>query len=542
MVARAFARDRKRTGVLWFSGQLEIRGRPVSVAVEFPDRQLTRIPRLYLRSRTKEFSEAVAHIECEDRVCYARDEELLLDPLNPKPSVALCMAKMVEALDRIDRYDLSNEIESEFPQHWLGSRVYVDISDANCQRAWLYKLHAREQILLITDTLSPLRRLGYSKREAKDLEKRRSPIFVLTVDTPLTFSRGHRAPTTLDDLLRWLSSVGNNLPNRLLDGVTPNWPSGMQFLLRGPNGSVGARLILPPLLNQSVQRAAFLKRALPRWANEIELERISGSPIDAKFLYQRNMEHRLNLSGKRIALIGLGTIGGFLAKFLAQSGGGIADGQLLFFDNQNVEPGNVGRHFLGPAYIGKNKARGVKEELERNYTDCRINVYDRNVLERVDDLLACDLVIDATGERALSDVLNKEFVDARRHEKSNAAVLFVWLVGNGVAAQCLLVDSIEVGCFRCLRLDETSDERFRLLRPDHTVAVTPATCGEGAYFAYGVGAPAMASGLAIQLCLDWVNGQPSPRFRTIRINREATFEIKDSDITARQRCPACGGA
>jgi hypothetical protein len=540
MIARGFVRDRKRTGALWFTGRFEIRGRPVSVAVAFRDRQLTSMPQLYLRSRTEELPEAVAHIEHEDRVCYVREEELLLDPLNPRPSVALCTIKMAEALDRIDRRDLSNEIAAEFPQHWLGSKVYVDISNATSKTAWLYKLPGRQQISLITDTLAPLKRFGYSKQEVRDLAKGRSSMFVLPVETPLTFARGHRAPTTLADLLRWLLSVGNDLPNRLLNGIATNWPAAMEFLIRAPNGFVGGRLVLPTLLLQSVQRSAFLTRALPKWANEIQIERISGSPVDVGFMYQRNMGDRLNLSGKRIALIGLGTIGGFLAKFLAQSGGGTADGQLLFIDNQNFEAGNVGRHFLGPIYIGKNKAMGVKEELDRNYTDCRITTFDGSALERVNDLLGYDLVIDATGERALSDVLNKEFIDARRNAKTEAAILFVWLVGSGVAAQGLLVDSAQFGCFRCLRLDEPSEERFRLLRPDHPVAVTPADCGEGAYFAYGVGAPAIASGLAVQLCLDWINGKPSPRFRTIRINMEATFEVKDTDVTARQRCPACG--
>lgn len=159
MIARGFVCDRKRTDELRFTGQFEVRGRPVTVAVAFCDRQLIRIPQLYLLSRKKELPEAVAHIEHGDRVCYVRDEELLLDPLNPRPSVALCMVKMAEALDRIDHLDLSNEVANEFPQHWLGSRVYVDILNANREKAWLYKLRTHDQLSLIADTSPP----GYSR-------------------------------------------------------------------------------------------------------------------------------------------------------------------------------------------------------------------------------------------------------------------------------------------------------------------------------------------------------------------------------------------
>jgi hypothetical protein len=69
--------------------------------------------------------------------------------------------------------------------------------------------------------------------------------------------------------------------------------------------------------------------------------------------------------------------------------------------------------------------------------------------------------------------------------------------------------------------------------------MTPANCGEGAYFAYGVGAPAIAGGLAIQMSLDWIKGRPSPRFRTIRIVEDATFAVKDANVTRLEGCPVC---
>lgn len=370
----------------------------------------------------------------------------------------------------------------------------------------------------------------------------KTPVQVLSVGGDLTFINGHKPPSTVRELLNWLRSIEENLAERLLKSLSAAWPSQMYFIIHAPNASVGGSLDLPRLLGKSIQRPQFLQRALTSWDSKIAVNRISGSRMDASFVHGRNMNNQPNLGGKRVALVGVGTIGGFLAKFLAQSGAGTAQGQLLLLDNQILEPGNVGRHFLGLPHVGKNKARGVQEELRRIAPDCEIAAFAGCALERRADLIGYDLLVDATGERSLSDVLNKDVFDARRDGKKTASVLHVWLVGNGVAAQSLLVDGTKHACFRCLRLEHTATERFRLLRPDHAATLTPADCGEGAYFAYGVGAPAIAAGLAVQTCLDWVKGSPSPRFRTIRVVHDATFEVKDSDVSPREKCPVCGFA
>src|SRR5205807_610113 len=145
-----------------------------------------------------------------------------------------------------------------------------------------------------------------------------------------------------------------------------------------------------------------------------------------------------------------------------------------------------GRHWLGIPYVGKNKAIAAREELSRTNPDCDVAAISESALEHMASLMDCDLVIDATGEQAVSDVLNADFVKARREGATGLTSLHVWLVGGGVAAQAVLVDKPEYACFRCLRLDH-GVERFRVRNPGHPVALTPANCGEGAYFAYGVG-------------------------------------------------------
>lgn len=251
------------------------------------------------------------------------------------------------------------------------------------------------------------------------------------------------------------------------------------------------------------------------------------------------MHQQPDLSGKRIALIGIGTIGGFLARNLAQSGAGMNGGELVLYDEQSLTPGNVGRHYLGLSQVGTFKALAMKDELLRLMPDCLVKHVTKDALLAVEELLKFDLIVDATGDRAMSDALNRHAVIARRSGASTVPILYVWLVGSGVAAQSLLVDGAEHACFRCLRLTRSDEERFPVLRDEHAAALVPANCGEGSYFAYGVGAPTIAAGLATQICLDWAKGKPSPRFRTLQIVHEATRQVKDQNPSSRDDCPAC---
>lgn len=541
MTARRFSRDRSILKSIRYEGVLDVRGRNVSVAIDFRTPHLGSLPRLYLNNRLRDLPDAVAHIEDNDRVCYAREEELVLDPHDPRGSVALCMHKIQEALDRIAGGELQDEVAQEFPQHWQGTSVYIDLPPV-VKSPSVFTVHRDGgDFIVVSESSKRLKRFDVGDAEIKAAEAGKMPVVLLTTDQTLTFTRTLRAPGVLSELLPWLASVGEGLPKTLLTGAARAWPKPGLFFLRAPNGTIGGKLVIPAPLAKAIQRPQFLMQLLQKKAEAVIVERYIGTSLDPSFIYQRNMADQPNLGGKQIALVGAGTIGGWLARLLAQSGAGTAGGRLFLLDEQSLQPGNLGRHWLGMPYIGMNKAVGARKELLRTNPDCDVAAIAESAFRHSALLADCDLIIDATGEQAVSDVLNADFVQARRERGSTPTSLHVWLVGSGVAAQALLADSPDHACFRCLRTAH-GIERFRLLDPDHQVALTPANCGEGSYFAYGVGAPAMAAGLALQMCLDWAKGAPSPRLRTIRINHEATFEVKDKNAAPLESCPACATA
>jgi tRNA A37 threonylcarbamoyladenosine dehydratase len=166
---------------------------------------------------------------------------------------------------------------------------------------------------------------------------------------------------------------------------------------------------------------------MARQSTATPVERFAGVRIDEAYLFGRNLGGMRNLAGKKILLIGCGTIGGFLAQQLAQCGAGAGRGSLTLADPDVLKTGNLGRHVLGVPYLGQNKAEACAAFLKEQLPPLAIEGCAGDVLVLALPWKRYDLVIDATGEEALSLALNERAVRAR------PAVLphmFVWLVAN----------------------------------------------------------------------------------------------------------------
>lgn len=539
MVALGFERDRSQTRGLKFRGVLKPNNFPVEVEVLFPDATLSRIPKLRLVDRAKQFAEVAAHIEDDDRVCYAQDIGMQLDPFRPDVSVTRCVNVMTDALARMLTQDLSEEIAAEFPQHWRGNHVYVAEEWPKSGEAKLLQVkRAGDLLSVIGKDANSLDRFGVTGTLKAQAAREASRVRVIRLKNPLTFKRPFVQPTTLDELLKWAASVEFELDAKITTGLAQQPLSSMCVFLAAPNGGVGAMATPPAALVKAQQTKGFGRYLIQHSADKIPITRLTGDRADERFVIDRNLGGKPGLDKKRIAVVGLGTIGAQLAKFLAQAGAGFGGGYLALIDQQVFSPGNVGRHLLGLPSIGLSKASESCALLKELYPGINAQPITDDVLRHLDELERYDLIVDATGDQPVSRVINRHLVSLTTAGKPAPTHLHVWLEGNGVAARALLVDDPTFACLDCLTQAD-GKERFRILQPDHPAALTPANCGEGAYFAYGPGASGIASGLGVQMTLDWAAGAPSPRFRTIRINEAATFQTKDQNPTKLSGCRVC---
>ena len=515
--------------------------RSLRLEVTFPRLDFTLLPRVRLLDRETALPGHRAHVESDDAICYSSPGTLVLDMYQPGRHALTVLSLVRRTLGDILSGEAEADLAVEFPQHWRdASIVHVALPpDAPAGSACV----ARLQCLGATPLLVLARKLPGDA--ALDLGAfgtvtgAVSPAFLAVTGNALVLMQGEALPGNLAEFLEWAARTDPALAGPLRDGLLS--VGGKAFLfVRGPNGCVGAAPSLPDGWRPTSQDPGIVARMLRARPERVPVLRLRGNPADAGYAIARNLVGAPSLAGRRIALVGCGTIGGHLAKFLAQSGAGAGGGRLDLIDSERLLPSNLGRHWLHAQWLGSSKALACAAEIQATFPRCTVIGHPEDVLLVPEVLAGAELLIDATGEQPLSAVLNDKAV--RRND--GAALLVVWLRGMGAAAQALLVPPAGDGrgCYRCLRPGLESWSTGDVMAPHAAMAEAPASCGEAAFLPYGVAAPAIAAGLATRMALEWAGGRVSPSLRTLRIDLGETVPTQDVDLPADPLCPACSAS
>ncbi|MFE9633196.1 HesA/MoeB/ThiF family protein [Streptomyces sp. NPDC006463] len=113
------------------------------------------------------------------------------------------------------------------------------------------------------------------------------------------------------------------------------------------------------------------------------------------------------LADSHVLLVGVGSVGSYLAEVLVRSG----VGRLTLVDPDRVEPANLGRSMFGTRDIGRNKAKATARRLKRVNRRLKVTVLKREVAaldnhtwqQRIAD---AQLVIAATDDNHAQERLN----------------------------------------------------------------------------------------------------------------------------------------
>jgi hypothetical protein len=193
---------------------------------------------------------------------------------------------------------------------------------------------------------------------------------------------------------------------------------------------------------------------------------------------------------------------------------------------------------LGAPYLFRNKAEACSEYLREQLPHLDIGSIPDSIMNRPEVLGRHDLIVDATGEEALSIALNEHVV---RRRPSFPAIMFAWIEGNGAAAVGFMSDDPELACFKCLKVDLDGPKRFRLVRDETEVEFgRNLACGDAHFIPFPVSRAATAAGLACDMALEWANDGPRHRWRSVTMDHRKAIQIKDGNPKRIERCPACG--
>ncbi|MEQ9566819.1 MAG: ThiF family adenylyltransferase, partial [Pseudomonadales bacterium] len=219
------------------------------------------------------------------------------------------------------------------------------------------------------------------------------------------------------DAIEWTRSLGGESDtddDRLFGSEAASPPA---IVVVGNNGVIGFAPVANALIKLAKSRKGFRATSVSRFwrteADNLQLSKFHGHLSNHLELVSRSLNQLPPLAGKKIALIGCGTIGGYLARMLVQNGAGFS-GALVLIDNQLFLPENVGRHILGIEFSGQPKSQSLAEYLNRDFPDAELEAITDNIQQCWGQFRGFDLVIDATGMEKVSSALNQHVRQIRQ--------------------------------------------------------------------------------------------------------------------------------
>lgn len=539
--ARGFRQVRASSqGAKAFRGGLSCRGETVGVRLEISDWEFVSYPRIFIESAPDCLKGFRTHIQAGGSLCYYTTGSTVLDQFKPAEAVARCLVSAEQTLaEMAGQTQVSFGIHDEFGLYWMQGPVYVGALANGSNSA---------QLSLVDSGDRKFHVLTQSGEETKWVASATGGRVAWSVNTWLIDTKNQPAvdvkvglPHTIKELFEWIKHWDPVAAQRLTSLLETKGYLEHAFVAVVFKNQVGPFGFLVEIDTQRARayrrRPALYRQYLHTKGEKTRILRFYGVDISAAFIHSRNISTK-SLIGKKVVVIGCGAIGGFVAHAVARLGAGVGGGgRLVLIDKDEIQPGNLGRHILGFPSLHVPKAEALEKELRGQFPYMNITAHleDARVVSKLFDN---DLLIDATGEESLSIALARA-----HHERAGSAsgvppLLHVWVAGNGEAVQGLFVDGKKGGCYRCMWTDDPKfgmKERFPLLKK----APKSSFVGCQSVTLFPVAAAMSAAALVGDMVIDWLEGDPSPRFRTrVRENAEV-FRISSQDLARLKDCPAC---
>lgn len=182
------------------------------------------------------------------------------------------------------------------------------------------------------------------------------------------------------------------------------------------------------------------------------------------------------LATKTVAIIGLGSGGGFVGQTLAMSG----VGHFILIDDDVLELTNVVRHVADLRYVGKPKVEAVAELIMQRNPQAQVNAIVGKLADHLDSLDGVDLVVSGVdGER-----VKYEINEACLAHNLTAVYAGVYERGEGGDVVIIHPNANDSGpCYACwagqLRegiadaVPSETELDYGMIGPDGTIAAEP---------------------------------------------------------------------
>ncbi len=451
------------------------------------------------------------HIEDDGLLCLAVDTDSLYAPVqSARKCIQDSIRLVVEGYSGKNKGEFRTEFNSYWLRSWTGDKVNViSLLSPSGPSRLVSVIRAGNAAIIGEDDKSVT--AWYSRyKGTTDVAVEKGAVFWLSelplpTDFPAKNSEVARLVASSPNATNLLDELADGFPNAvavLIAGTTEDGPAfGGTLIKKAPSltsdfikkGQPLTRGFRPGRIPASISRQRY-------WSSGTAIARGNVTRADRKWVHSRGNENVTDaLSAVSIALVGCGSLGGFLAKLLATAG--VA--KLLLIDNEPLTWPNTGRHFLGASSVGEPKATELATGLQRDYPHLEIDSRNRSLADVLsgesEALLNTSLIVSATGDWGSENLLNLwQFTN-----ENAPPIVYTWLEPYAVAGHALAIVR-GMGCFKC-GFDDAGEFLYRASDWSNVTIMKEPACGV-TFQPYGAIEAMHAVTLAARLCLDFFLG------------------------------------
>lgn len=264
-----------------------------------------------------------------------------------------------------------------------------------------------------------------------------------------------------------------------------------------------------------------------------EIKLIETKRCDYFFLNEQ-IGNDISIVDKKVAIIGVGSLGSYLATELVKLG----IKNLTLYDGDTIEEANILRHRAKLSWSHISKVIAMKFDLELMHPEIIVNAKNeflsQEILKR--DMHDFDIIFFTVGSSDVQLMANTVFKEAN-YDKP---VVYSWLEAGGTYSHILKVDYLKKGCFECLYTNKEGNLVNNKANKLSDELVEQNTIRNGC------GATRVAYGTEILLrttcvMLDTVKSIFRGEFEdNCLIDIEPTFIINQGYIFKEVKCQCCG--
>lgn len=484
------------------------------------DRSFQTFPLVQLSPVPERLRPIAPHVGADGFLCYIAEATAVVDFFDPIGQTLAAFEQAARVLDQIMAGERVDDLAEEFFAFWPGEALYMDVSARQTGEGSLLKIG--KAYAISDDPKRTLAKLKHRPGDQRELDFVVNWVTTKAVPRPTPDAW---PPNTVRQLLHWQGQLDDACRRKIEARIVKAYRKGADFaivVIDSPSMPYGFGVFDL----QKNPRGSSRDQRLPIY--DLSIHRLHMIRIDDAYVIQRNIPGQTTLAGKRIAMVGCGTIGGYLAEMLAKAGAGSLGGELMLVDNQWLEPGNLGRHRLGIDKSFQPKAISMADEIKRAMPGSNVRAITHDAKEV--NLEGFDLLIDATGEQSLGQWL------AANHSQT-CPLLHVWIEGAGIAVRSYIGNHASEGCYRCL-CDYERWGDFRAVEG----GVEPLFAGqgcEGPYVPFSASVSIQAAALGFDAAMAWAGDYRWPGLSTRVLSRAHEPLTADCTILKRPGCPAC---